>query len=154
MENPTKLTKNVQKYIELVYSEKSKLNEIIDLTDRKLEACNIAKLDSKSPEVVAIMEMKDETVSPKIIDYLIANNSYEFTLLLADQHLFTTQIKQMLDPTIDIMIQNKLSENSDKLLLRIKARMQLIFQGDAESKLAGDKIRIMRPEDRIRQKSA
>lgn len=154
MENPTKLAKNVQKYIELVYSEKSDLNQIPDLLDRKMEACHIAKLDAKTQSVTDIIEMKDEKVNEVIFNYLVTHNSYEFTLLLADQHLFQTQIAQILDPKIDIIIQNKLSENCDKLLTRIKDRLKSVFQGTAEINTAMDKIRIMRPEDRVRQKSA
>lgn len=155
MENPTKLTKNVQQYIELVYSEKSRLNEIADLDDRKVEACRVAKMDEKSPESKAIMDMVNEDVNEQIIQYIITQNSSDFALLISDQHLFNKQVKMIMDPNTEILLQNKLSEQSDKLLVRIKARMQSLFQGNSEVRVAGQKIRTMRPEDRLKiQKSA
>jgi hypothetical protein len=150
MENPTKLAKNVQQYIELVYSEKSNLNEIIDLDERKIEACKVAKMDEKSDESKAIMDMDNQEVSEMIFQYIIRNNSNDFALLMADQQLFTNQIKQILDPKTDIVLRNKLSEQSDKLLIRVRTRMQSIFQGSAEVKIASQKLRTMRPEDRLK----
>ena len=59
MEKPvTKLTKNVQTYIELVYSEKSELNHIADLEERKKTACEKAKLDYEDAKTQDIIHMK------------------------------------------------------------------------------------------------
>lgn len=150
MENPTKLTKNVQQYIELVYSEKSQLNELADLSDRKIEACRIAKMNEDSPESKAIMNMENEEVNEHIFQYIITQNSSDFALLISDQHLFTHQLKMIIDPKTEILLSNKLSEQSDKLLVRIKARMQSLFQGNNEVKIAAQKMRVMRPEDRLK----
>jgi hypothetical protein len=147
-------TKIVQRYIELVYNEKSQLNEIGDLAERKLEACRIAKLDENSKEAIAIMDMVNKDVNEQIIQYIIANNSHEFALLIADQHLFADQIKQILDPMTDIVLRNKLSEQSSALLIRIKARLQSIFQGNKEINIASHKVRTMRLEDRLKIQKA
>lgn len=146
----TKVAKNIQKYIELVYSEDSSLNEIPDLMARKLEACNAAGLDPKKSDVDAIINMQNNEVNDLIIEFLIKNNSNDFSLLLADQHIFNSQIEKMMNPNTDIMERDKISERSDKLLDRINARLQSVFQGKEEMKVASDKIRIMRPEDRVK----
>lgn len=148
----TNLPKKTQTYIELVYSENSKLNEITDLSARKLEACLAAGLDSKSKDAQAIMDMENTEVNEQIIEYLIQNNSNDFSLLLADQHIFASQIQQMMDPKTDILTRDKISERSDKLLIRINARMQSIFKGKEEIALGAEKVRVMRPEDRLKMR--
>lgn len=163
MENTTaKISKNIEQYIELVYSEKSDLNKIVDLQERKKQACIKAKLNFNDESVQLIVNMKDEKVNPRIFDYLTSQNSNDFILLLSDQHLFLQMQQRLMEPLAqtqntdsdlkDLDLKTKISEKSESLLERMKLRYSKIFKGDHEQEFAIQKIRLMRPEERIKKK--
>ncbi len=168
----SKLLKNIQQYIELVYSEKSQLNIIENLEERKKKACEKAKLDYLSESVQKVIHIKDKEVNALIFDYCRTTCSNEFYLFMADQHLFWEQMQLLMEPLKKITedgkteeideeammkrtnLKDTISKNCEKLLERINARRISIFKGLAESDMAADKIRVMRPEERLRKKSA
>jgi len=157
-----KLSKNIQSYIELVYSEKSELNIIADLEERKRTACQKAKLDPAAEDVKLILQMRDKTVNEQIFEYLRQQNSNEFILLISDQHLFWELMQRNAKPMAegidaelkDLDLKTKISEKAEQLLERIVLRRNKIFKGDAEDKMAEDKIRILSPEQRLKQRKS
>ena len=153
---------NIQQYIELVYSEKSELNVIQDLDERKKTACEKAKLDYAADATQAIIHMRNKEVNEQIFDFLIANNPEEFILYISDQHLFgelqKRQMKTMKDEDSDselkdLELKTKISEKSEQLLERIKSRRAKLFGGKEEQEAAG-KIRMLRPEERLKGKKS
>lgn len=158
----TKLAKNIQQYIELVYSEKSDLNTIQDLDERKKTACEKAKLDHSSDVIQKMLKMQDKDTNEQIFDFLIANNREEFILYISDQHLFyelqKRQMKSMKDDDSDselkdLDLKTKISEKSEQLLERIKVRRAKLFGGKDEQEAAA-KVRMQRPEERLRNKKS
>jgi hypothetical protein len=163
MENVNaKISKNIDQYIELVYSEKSDLNKIIDLQERKKQACAKAKLNFNDEAIQLIVNMKDEKVNIRIFEYLTTQNSNEFILLLSDQHLFLQMQQRLMEPLAqtantdsdlkDLDLKTKISEKSESLLDRMTSRYLKIFKGSAEQDFATQKVRLMRPEERIKKK--
>lgn len=157
----TKVAKNIQTYIELVYSEKSELNSIQNLDERKKTACEKAKLNPNDEYVQSIINMKDMIVNEQIFEYLRQQNGNDFVLLISDQHLFwelqQRQMKRLVDDDSDstlkdLELKTKISEKSEQLLERIEVRKRKIFSGNEEEKMATTKIRIMTPEQRLRTK--
>lgn len=155
-----KLSKNIEQYIDLVYSEKSDLNQVQDLQERKKQACAKAKLDFNSESTQNIVHMKDKDVNTRIYDYLVKNNSNDFILLVSNQHLFWEMQQRLIEPLSkhdtdtdlkDLELKTKISEKSETLLERINQRYKAIFKGEEESEMAGQKIRLMRPEERLKQ---
>jgi hypothetical protein len=165
MENTNaKISKNIEQYIELVYSEKSELNTVQDLQERKKQACAKAKLNFNDEAVQLIVTMKDEKVRAKIFDYLVSQNSNDFILLVSDQHLFWQMQQRLMEPLAqttntdsdlkDLDLKTKISEKSESLLERIKMRYRSIFKGESEQEIGAQKIRLMRPEERLKKKTA
>lgn len=158
-----KLDPKIQNYIKLVYSEKSDLNFILDLDERKKEACKKSKLDPEDEKVKKIIAMKDEKVNQHIFEYLSTNNSSEFTLLMADHHLFNEIMHRQLIPLKesddgdvvlkDLELKTKMSLQAETLLHRIKERRRSVFKGEKEQHMADEKIRMMRPEERLKEKN-
>lgn len=158
----TKVNKNIEQYIDLVYSQKSVLNNIPDLDERKKVACERVKLDYASESVQDILNMKNQDVNDLIFHHLCSKNPNDYILLIADEHLFSGMMKRLMKPLTDdedeinkdLDLKTKMSEKAKGLLERINERRLLIFMGESESKMAEEKIRIMRPEDRLKKRSA
>ncbi len=166
-----KISKNIAQYIRLVYSENSELNSIADLEERKKKACDKAKLDYKSESVQKIIHIKDKQVNDMIFEHCEKTCTNEMYLLLADQHLFWEQMQILMEPLKKIAedgnteavddevmlkrtnLKDAISQKCEKLLERINSRRLLIFKGEQESKMADERIRITRPEDRLKKKS-
>lgn len=161
----TKLQKSIELYISLVYSEKSDLNAIENLDERKKAACERAKLDFKSDAIQNIVQMKDLMWKGRIIDQLITQNSNEYMLLVADQNFYCECIKALMEPMaidndsknsgiteLDFKTKSLVSKSADELLERMKPRYLSIFKGEAESKVAQEMIRSRRLEDRLKNK--
>jgi hypothetical protein len=162
----SKLQKNVEQYIQLVYSEKSELNQVQDLEDRKKQACQKAKLNYDLPEVQDIIHLRNEAVNEKVFEHLRTQNRNDYILLVSDQHLFWEMQQRQIEPldrpvnndkdTVlkDLDLKTKLSEKSDQLLVRIKSRYKDVFGENEEVEMASKKIRLMRPEDRLSSKKS
>jgi hypothetical protein len=165
----SKLQKNIQQYIQLVYSEKSELNIIENLEERKKKACEKAKLDYASEAVQKIIHIKDKEANTLIFEHCRTTCSNEFYLYMADQHLFWEQTQILMEPLKKITedgkteeideeammkrtnLKDTISRNCEKLLERLNTRRLSIFKGEAESKMAAEKIRSLRPEQRLKK---
>ena len=76
-------------YIELMYGQKSELNKIQDLKERKKTAMSIAKLNPEDEAMQDVMEMKNDTVNDLIFYYRgMFQNSNQYDLLSSKQQLF------------------------------------------------------------------
>jgi len=146
----------IKRYIELMYNKNSDLNKIEDLKERKIQAAIKAKLDPNDPEVIKIMELKNEKVRGEIIEYLNRCNSNAFVKLIGDQQLFWGLQQILMKPLEDEVDTNKLmtiSERSEELVERIENGYKKIY---LEQELAdeGKKvIKMISPEMRLKQKS-
>lgn len=150
----------IDQYIRLVYDQRSELNKIHNLEERKVAACVKVKLDINLEKVKDLMHMRDKDANVMIFEYLKNNNSNEFILLLSDQHLFWEIQQRQIEPLLksedadsvmkDLDLKTKMSEKSKDLLDRIKERYTMIFIGEKEQEMAVEKMRIMRPESRLK----
>jgi len=130
----------VIKYIEAMYNKNSKLNNIQNLKDRKLEACKESKLNPKDVDTIDVMEMKNEDVRKLVMYYLsIFQNSNQFHQLITDQQLFWSIQEIIVKPIEDVdedSIMEKykkrtaLSETADNLAKRINRLYSEIYATD------------------------
>lgn len=156
----SKLQKNIQQYIELMYSEQSELSTIVDLSEKQRTACQRAKLDFDSEEVQKLVLLTDTKFRDQVFEYICSNNSLEYSLTMSDLHLLHNMQRKLIEPLDDadeksINLRNQMSEKADALLARITTRIQRIFRGKEETKLAMEKMRTQRPqrpEQRLRDK--
>lgn len=152
-----KLPKNIQKYIDLVYSQKSKLNSIPNLDERKRAACEQLNIDIKEDWVQNLIQMKDLQANEQIHYFLITQNSPEYVLYNADEHLYFELIKRIMEPLKadddkDMSYKTKASADASSILVRLQERALKIWKGDAEVEMATQRMRMMRPEERLKQK--
>lgn len=147
-------------YIELLYNKKSKLNNIEDLWQRKLEACKQAGL--ASDDMKDIMEMKDLIVNDLIFHYQsYFQNSNKHQKLLSDQQLFWN-MQKILNSSIPegdeddtekkMSARNKISENCDQLLSRIDRLLSEIYSQDMIETAEITIRQLMTPEMRLKKK--
>lgn len=159
----SKLKKNIDQYIQLVYAEKSPLSNIINLNERKSAACKKLGLDPASPEIKKIIDLQDETYRDLIIDYMCKNESNEVMDLMSNQHLFLEiQILKMTPLNTEnadeekilkaVNLKTTMSEKSEELLSRINASYLKIFKGQAEIAAAKKKVNWTTLEQRIKKR--
>jgi hypothetical protein len=153
----------VTRYIELLYSEKSELNEIQNLEERKKEAARLAGMNVEAKSTIQIMTLQNRTVNRQIFDYLTATQRNIYISLISDQQLFWEIEFDKMTPTdkqdrksrmADIKAKATMSKESDSLLNRINYKFREIFRHDDEIKMAGDMVRMMTVEERIKKNSA
>lgn len=145
---------DIEKYIELMYSQKSTLNKIEDLSERKIQAATKAKLNPEDPEIKNIMELKNEKVRVKIINYLNKNNSNLFVKLISDQQLFWNMQQRLMKPLEDEDDTSKLmaiSEKSEELVERIEKNYQKLYGQPELVEEAKNVIRMISPEQRLKE---
>lgn len=145
---------DIEKYIELMYSQKSALNKIEDLNERKMQAVTKAKLNPEDPEIKNIMELKNEKVRVKIINYLNKNNSNLFVKLISDQQLFWNMQQRLMKPLEDDDDTSKLmaiSEKSEELVERIEKNYQKLYGQSELVEEAKNVIRMISPEQRLKE---
>jgi hypothetical protein len=158
----------IQNYIRLVYSDKSDLNDITNLEDRKKQACERAKLPYDDEKTQEIVHMKNKDVNTAIFNFCAEQCPYEFNLLISKEHLFLEQMQMLMEPlkkttddgkTIEdvdeermmkrINLKNTISEKSETLLISINELRTKIWKGTVEQKVAEAKIKSQRMEDRL-----
>jgi hypothetical protein len=153
----------VTRYIELLYSEKSELNEIQNLEERKKEAARLAGMNVEAKSTIQIMTLQNRIVNRQIFDYLTATQRNIYISLISDQQLFWEIEFDKMTPTdkqdrksrmADIKAKAAMSKESDSLLNRINYKFREIFRHDDEIKMAGDMVRMMTVEERIKKNSA
>jgi hypothetical protein len=158
----TKLQKNIQQYIELVYSQKSQFINIINIDERKKTVCKHLKIDTSDPDVKKIMDLQDEKSRDTIIEFLCKNESNELMNLMSDQQLFLDiQYLKMtpLTPSEDeekmlkaMNLKTTMSVKAEELITRMNVSYLKIFQGTAEVKEAKKKINWTSLEQRIKRR--
>jgi hypothetical protein len=158
----TKLQKNIQQYIELVYSQKSPLIQVSSLDERKKLACKQLKIDPADPDVKKIIDLQDEKSRDSIIEFCCKNESNELLNLMSDQHLFLDiqylkltplQIVEDEEKMLKAMnLKTTMSMKAEELLSRMNLSYIKIFKGDAEIKEAKKKINWLSFEQRIKRR--
>ena len=143
-------------YIESLFSLKSPLNQIDNLDERKLEACQIAKLNPKDDDVKAIMSLKNEDVLELIFYYIeVCQNNNVYASLLARQQLFSNIQREIMTAT-DGKKALDLSDRSDQLRNQIKNDYAELYEkvgGKELAEKAQKMVRVVRPEERIKKKN-
>lgn len=145
----------IKKYVELMYSQKSPLNKIEDLSERKIQAAVKAKLNPEDPDVKNMMELKNEKVRIEIINFLNKNNSNLFVKLISDQQLFWNMQEKLMKPLDDDDDAAKLmviSEKSEELVDRIEKNYQKLYGQPELADEARKVIRMISPEQRLKEK--
>jgi hypothetical protein len=159
--------KKTLKYISLLYSKDSELNKISSLDERKKEACKKAGLDwEKSQDIV---NLKDKKIQAEVFDFLSMENPNEYVMLISDQHLFLEMQRIKMRPLGETLgtesldddqilknlnLKNTLSINDEKLLEKINRTYEKIYKTPQEIEMAQEKIRMMRPEERLKKNTA
>jgi hypothetical protein len=149
-------------YIELVYSRNSELNNIDSVEDRRIEACRQAGLNPD--HVQDIIMQKNDQVNDLIFHYLgYFQNSNEMHQLMAEQQLFWDIQREMMKPVEEDKKEEqydwklKMMVKSSDLLNRIKSRKNELFNpkdiGEDTVDIIETKIRILKPEERIKSRS-
>ena len=160
-----KSKESIGTYLELMYKQKSSLNKIQNLEERKLEACAKAKLDPKDADVVSIMEMKHEEVNEVIQQYLVSQNSNRFHLLCSSQQLFWNMqrvLNKPLDITMDedelekkMKSRTAMEKEAETLMTRIDNLYSEVFATDDVVENAQNNVRKMISlEQRLREPKA
>ena len=150
-------------YIEILYNQKSVLNTIENLGDRKIEACLKVGLNPEDPDVIDnIMNFKDEEISSLIFHYLsFYQNNNRFHKLCSDQQLFWNMQRLMymvLDNDLDdqhveskMKLRANISKESDELMSRIDRLYSEIYGTNDVIQMAELNIRkLLTPEQRLR----
>lgn len=154
---------DITKYIELLYSEKSTLNEIQDLSERKKEAAKKAGMDPEAKATQEIMTLKNASVNQKIFDYLTRTQSNNFIALMSDQQLFweiqfdkmtPSESTEAKDRLKDMKIKTAMSKEVRELLDRINYLYREVFRYDDEIQMGAKIIRMRTPEQRIKGNTA
>lgn len=155
-------------FIESLYNRKSPLNKIQDLGERKLAACEKAKLNPAEPWVIEIMELKNEVVSDLIEAYLgLYQNSNKYHKLISDQQLFLSMMRLISKPFDEetladeelaekkMKLRSSISDQADKLLIKIEHSLSEIYGSNEVIEMAEMHIRkLLTPEMRLLKKEA
>ncbi len=142
-------------YIERLYSLKSPLNQIDNLDERKLEACQMAKLNPKDEEVKAIMALKNKDVLDLIFYYIeVCENNNVFSSLVSRQQLFSNLQREIMGT--DVKQALEFSNKSDQLRSQIEKDYAELYEKTGGKELAEKAqklVRVVRLEDRLKKKN-
>lgn len=158
----TKVQKNIQQYIELVYSEKSQFTHILNINDRKKVVCKHLKLNPEDDDVKKLIDLQDEKCRDTIIEYLCKNESNEYMNLLSDQQLFLDIQYLKMTPLIpsddeekmlkSMNLKTTMSQKAEELNNRMAESYKKIFKGGPEISEAKKKIKWTTFEQRIKKR--
>lgn len=135
----------ILKYIALLYDERSELNQIMDINERKIKACTDAGLDSNSKTGQELINLSNEKINQVVFYHLSRNNHNKYVQLCADQHLFWEMQMEILKPIEatekderlkEVEYKDKISVRSGALLQRVNQLYNEIYKGDAETQIA------------------
>jgi hypothetical protein len=151
------------RYIELMYSKESKLNEIQNLSERKIQACKLAKLDYNLKGVKEIINLQNEPVRGLIVYFLsFYQNNNAVTQLMVDQQLLWSIHNSLLKPLevkddedIDALIKKRsqMSLAGEELTKRVNRQYTEIYASQEAKEAAYQMIAQMkRPEDRVKER--
>lgn len=149
--------------MELVYGQKSPLNAIQDIGEKKLEAAAKAKLNIKEDFVIEIMNLKHKGFEELMFHYLSYyqfNN--KFQLLLSKQQLFWS-IQKVLNKPVDevedetqmekkLDSRHKITNTAQELINEIEYLKSEIYGTDDVKKVVEMHLRkVITPEMRLKQ---
>lgn len=138
-------------YVELMYSEKSELNQINDLTQRKRKAIEESGITDHDL-IESLVNLSNDDLNLIIFEYLTRQNSNKYTQLCADQQLLWEMQQEILKPIEGdskderlkaVEYKDKVSIRSTDLLRRINQVYSEIYRNDEEIAVAVRTIRDM-----------
>lgn len=147
-------------YIELMYDQKSELNKIPDLKERKDTAMSMAKLNPHDDEMKEIMDIKNDQVNELIFYYLsFHQNNIRYQKYCSDLQFLWYMMAEMMKPIdekIEIEKQIKtralMSLECDNLIARLEHAKSDIWGTDDVKAMAEHKVKAMlSPEKRLKQ---
>lgn len=158
----TKLQKNVQQYIQLVYSSKSPFSQVISLDERKRAACKKVGFDYQDEKIKQIIDLHDEKVRDMVIEYLWTNETHEVMNLMSDSHIYL-QIQELKMTPLTISddeekmlkamnLKTTMSQKAKELMENMNAAYLKIFKGPAEINAAKKKVNWITLEQRIKDR--
>lgn len=148
----------ILKYISLLYSKSSKLNNIENLIERK----KIASEQSGLNDVDVVEITKSKEINMLIIDFLTENASNKYALLAIKQDLFWKMLSLLQEPlkdTIDIeelqnsiKFKNMLVGFCDDLEVSCEKMYGEIYRSDMKDVAMEMMIKsVVRPEERLKK---
>lgn len=152
----SKFKEKLLNYVEAMYSQKSDLNKIHDLDERKELAC--IRCGLKSSDVQRLIDMEDDDFSEVIFYYHTANSSLKFMGLCTDHQLYWRIQKTINSPIPEgADVENVLKKRADlstisrDLAARIDMVHSEIFATKDVAEYAERAIReMLTPEKRLK----
>lgn len=128
----------VIRYIILMYDKGSPLiKKLTNLDSRKREASSIAGFNQDDPSLKAYKEFQDQEFTDMVVEFLIYQNNYTWTMLVSNEQTFyefqktllqeSSMIRNDKDKISAIASKAKLMEESDKIVERINAYYKQVF---------------------------
>lgn len=128
----------VIRYIILMYDKGSPLiKRFTNLDARKREASAIAGFNQEEPSLKAYKEFQDEEFTEMVVEFLIYQNNYTWTMLVSNEQTFyefqktllqeSSMIRNDKDKISAIASKAKLMEESDKIVERINSYYKQVF---------------------------
>lgn len=152
----SKFKEKLLNYVEAMYNQKSDLNKIHDLEERKEQAC--LRCGLKSDDVRSIIDMEDDAFNEVVFYYHSINSSLKFMGLCTDYQLYwriqktiNSEIKDKEDVENILKKRADLSIISRDLAARIEIIQGEIFTTKDVAEYAEKAIReMLSPEKRIK----
>lgn len=131
----------VIRYIVLMYDKNSPLTKrFSNLENRKREAASLAGFNPEDPSLKAYKEFQDQEFADMVVEFLIHQNNYTWTMLVSNEQTFyefqktllqeSSMIRNDKDKISAIASKSKLMEESDKIVERINSYYRQIFTED------------------------
>lgn len=147
----------VIRYIVLMYDKNSPLpRRFSNLDLRKKEASSLAGFNPDDPNLKAYKEFQDQEFTDMVVEFLILQNNYTWTMLVSNEQTFyefqktllqeSSMIRNDKDKISAIASKAKLMEESDKIVERINAYYKQVF---TEEKLIESAKRIASSPEEI-----
>lgn len=145
-------------FIQLMYSQKSELNKINNLDDRREAACKKVKIDYNNPYFKSIIEGDDQEFNDLVFHFHVTQSSLKYHSLCTDLQLFW-RIQKVINDPIDedkdietvLKKRSELSDLSQQLRIRVDALKSEIFATNDIIEHAERKIReMLTPEKRLK----
>lgn len=129
------------RYIIYMYDKSSPLvRRYNNLDRRKQEAAQLAGYSQDDPSLKAYKDFQDQEFSDMVVDFLIYQNNYTWTMLVSNEQTFyefqktllqeSSMIRNDKDKINAIASKSKLMEESDKIVERINSYYKQVFVED------------------------
>lgn len=131
----------VIRYIVLLYDKGSPLvRRFSNLDTRKREAATLAGFNPEDPALKSYKEFQDQEFTDMVVEFLIYQNNYTWTMLVSNEQTFyefqktllqeSSMIRNDKDKISAIASKSKLMEESDKIVERINSYYSQVFVED------------------------